>query len=128
MQPTRWDEVPVEKISETVTRQVIWGKNGNIARLCFAKGTHTSPHQHEAEQHTCLMQGALKLRVGDENITLRPGDILVVPSGVEHEAWALEDTVLIDFFSPLRRDWLEGESGYDSARNLPTNGDGEAEP
>jgi quercetin dioxygenase-like cupin family protein len=112
MKPIRWEDVPLERINENVSRQVIWGENGTLARLCFVKGTHTSPHKHEAEQHTCVVDGVLEFRLDDEKLVLRAGDILVVPAWAEHEAWALEDTTVIDFFAPVRKDWLSQERGY----------------
>jgi quercetin dioxygenase-like cupin family protein len=115
-QALRWEDIPAEKMNENITRQVIWGENGTLARLTFAKGTHTSPHKHEAEQHTCIVNGTLEFRIGDERLVLKSNDMLVVPSWVEHEAWALEDTTVIDFFAPRREDWLRGEDSYD----LPT--------
>jgi len=32
--------------------------------------------------------------------------VLHIPSGVEHQAEALEDTFELDIFSPIRRDWV----------------------
>jgi quercetin dioxygenase-like cupin family protein len=32
--------------------------------------------------------------------------VLHIPSGVEHQAEALEDTFELDFFTPIRQDWL----------------------
>jgi quercetin dioxygenase-like cupin family protein len=37
---------------------------------------------------------------------VREGEILHIPSGVEHQAEALEDTFELDVFSPIRQDWL----------------------
>lgn len=117
MKAIRWEDVPLDKINDSMSRQVIWGKNGTLARLCFAKGTHTNAHKHEAEQHTCVIDGVLQFRIGDEKLVLRSGDILVVPSWVEHEAWALEDTTVVDFFAPIREDWLRGEDRYNSTKD-----------
>ena len=39
---------------------------------------------------------------------LRPGDVMVIPGGTEHEAWFREDTEVIDFFAPPRDDFLVG--------------------
>lgn len=112
MQPTRWEEIAVENISPTVERQVVWGKKGTLARFSFAKDTHVSRHKHEAEQHTCILQGAMRLRVGTDEVTMRAGDLLVIPSWVEHEVWVLEDSVVWDFFAPGRQDWRDSESEY----------------
>jgi len=113
MKALRWEELPLEKINENITRQVIWGKKGTLARLSFAKGTQTTSHKHEAEQHTCVVDGLLEFTIGDDKLLLKSGDILVVPAWVEHQALALEDTIVVDFFAPIREDWLRGDNGYD---------------
>ena len=38
------------------------------------------------------------------------GEVLIIPANKEHEFIALEDTIDIDAFSPLRQDWLSGET------------------
>ena len=43
---------------------------------------------------------------------MRAGEVLVIPSNVPHSAYALEDTVDIDVFSPPREDWLNGSDAY----------------
>ena len=55
---------------------------------------------------------ALQLRIGDEEVVLKAGDMLVIPSEAEHEAWVLEDAVLLDFFAPRREDWRQGDNQY----------------
>jgi len=37
---------------------------------------------------------------------------LVIPSNMEHSAVALEDTLDLDIFSPVREDWLTGQDHY----------------
>ncbi len=114
MQLIRWSEVPVEEISPTVRRQVLWGKNGTLARFLFDKGTHVSAHKHESEQHTCVVQGAIKAKLAgeDSEIVVRAGEVLLIPGDVEHEVWVLEDSILMDFFAPARQDWLKGAHRY----------------
>jgi quercetin dioxygenase-like cupin family protein len=51
----------------------------------------------------------LRLIVGDaETIIMEHDDIVVIPPNTPHEAQALEDTVVIDIFSPPREDFLSG--------------------
>jgi quercetin dioxygenase-like cupin family protein len=45
-------------------------------------------------------------------IDVKGGDTLVIPSNVGHAAEALEDTVDLDAFSPIRQDWLDGDDAY----------------
>lgn len=112
MEPVRWEDVPREKLAEGVERQVVWGERGTLARFTFAKGIHVSPHKHEAEQHTCLLEGTMRVRVEGRDIELRAGQVLVLPPWAEHEVWFLEDCVVLDFFAPPREDWKRGSHAY----------------
>jgi quercetin dioxygenase-like cupin family protein len=55
---------------------------------------------------TYVLQGALKFHVGHEEITVREGEVIHIPSGVEHQVEALDDTFELDVFSPIRAEWL----------------------
>jgi quercetin dioxygenase-like cupin family protein len=55
-----------------------------------------------------MLSGKMKFRIGDEVRVCGPGELCVIPGGVEHEAWWLEDTEVIDVFSPPREDFLTG--------------------
>ena len=69
-------------------------------------------HNHESEQMTYVLQGALKFLIGGEEITVREGEVLHIPSWVEHQAEALDDTFELDLFSPIRQDWLDHTDTY----------------
>jgi quercetin dioxygenase-like cupin family protein len=64
-------------------------------------------HAHESEQMAYILQGALKCLVGGEELLVREGEVLHIPSGTPHQAEALEDTFELDVFSPVREDWVE---------------------
>jgi quercetin dioxygenase-like cupin family protein len=61
---------------------------------------------------TYVLQGALKLLVGGDEITVREGELLHIPSWIEHQAEALEDTFSLEIFSPIRQDWLDTADDY----------------
>jgi len=112
MQPQRWNDIPREKLSDTVERQVVWGERSTLARFRLGQGTHISKHKHENEQCTCMLEGAMKMNLAGQEFTLRAGDVLVIPPWAEHEVWVLEDAVVLDFFSPPRQDWRQGQHQY----------------
>jgi quercetin dioxygenase-like cupin family protein len=39
---------------------------------------------------------------------MKAGDVAVIPGGVEHEGYFPEDTEVVDFFAPVREDFLTG--------------------
>jgi quercetin dioxygenase-like cupin family protein len=55
-----------------------------------------------------MVHGKLRLIVGDAETIMGNDDIVVIPPNTPHEAYALEDTVVIDVFSPPREDFLTG--------------------
>src|SRR6266700_6467903 len=104
----RWDEIALEKVTEMLSRKIVTGEREMIAQIYLKRGCLVPNHAHESEQMTYVLQGALKFLVGGEEITVREGEVLHIPSGIEHQAEALEDTFELDVFSPLRLGWLSG--------------------
>jgi len=102
-----WGNVPVEKISAGIERQMVVGDQLMICRLRFAPHTVTEPHNHPHEQMTLVERGRVRFIIGDEERVAQAGDVLHFPSGCWHGATMLdEEVVLIDIFTPLREDFL----------------------
>jgi quercetin dioxygenase-like cupin family protein len=55
---------------------------------------------------TYVLQGSLRFLVAGEEIIVREGEVIHIPSGASHQAEALEDTFELDVFSPVREDWM----------------------
>jgi quercetin dioxygenase-like cupin family protein len=102
----RWDEIALEKITEMMSQKIIAGDREMLAQIYMKRGALVPMHAHESEQMTYVLQGALKFFVGGEEVIVREGEVLHIPSGTPHQAEALEDTFELDVFSPLRMDWL----------------------
>ena len=95
----RWDEIALEKVTEMISRKLITGEREMIAHIHLKRGAIVPMHSHESEQMTYVFQGALKFLINGEEITVREGEVLHIPSGVEHQAEALEDTFELDFLA-----------------------------
>ena len=108
----RWDELALEKVTEMISRKVVTGEREMLAQIYLKKGAVVPMHSHESEQITYVLQGALRFLIDGELITVREGEVLLIPSWVEHQAEALDDTFEIDIFSPIRQDWLDGTDTY----------------
>ena len=102
----RWDEIALEKITEMISQKIVAGERQMLAQIYLKRGALVQMHSHESEQMTYILQGALRYLVGGEEIIVREGEVLHIPSGMPHQAEALEDTFELDIFSPVRRDWL----------------------
>jgi quercetin dioxygenase-like cupin family protein len=108
----RWDEIALEKVTEMISRKIVTGAREMLAQIYLKKGALVPMHAHESEQMTYVLQGALKFLIGGEEITVREGEVLHIPSWVEHQAEALDDTFELDVFSPIRQDWLDHTDTY----------------
>jgi quercetin dioxygenase-like cupin family protein len=108
----RWDEIALEKVTEMISRKLVTGEREMLAQIYMKKGALVPIHKHESEQLTYVLQGSMKFLVGGEEITVREGEVLQIPSWVPHQAEALEDTFELDVFSPIRQDWLDGTDNY----------------
>ena len=105
----RWDEIALDKVTEMISRKIVTGEREMVAQIYLKRGALVPMHKHESEQMTYILQGALKVLVGNEEITVREGEVLHIPSWIPHQAEALEDTFELDVFSPVRPDWVRDD-------------------
>ena len=111
----RWDDMPKEEVNAGLSRRLVTGERMMLAHVYLKKGNVVPRHHHENEQLTYVVDGALHFWIGEdesEQVTVRAGEVLHLPSWVWHKAEALEDTLDVDVFSPPRADWLNKTDDY----------------
>ena len=111
----RWDEMPKEELTETFARRLITGDRVMLAHVYIKKGSIVPRHSHENEQITYILEGGLRFWIGEDEsqvIDVMAGEVLHIPSHVQHKAEALADTLDVDVFSPPRQDWLDKTDDY----------------
>lgn len=111
----RWSDVPHEKVTDLLGRRLITGDRIMVAQVELARGCIVPQHAHVHEQMSVVLDGCLRLKVGDdgaESYDLRGGEVIALPSNVPHAAEALEDTRVLDIFSPPREDWINRTDAY----------------
>jgi quercetin dioxygenase-like cupin family protein len=84
--------LPEEQISEKISRRVLSGDQGMIVWWSIGAGVHVEPHSHANEQIVWMLEGKVEFRLGNEQRVCGRGDVVVVPGGLEHEAWFRENT------------------------------------
>jgi quercetin dioxygenase-like cupin family protein len=111
----QWNNIPKEQMNPQLARRFVTGERVMVAQMFLAKGCSVPKHAHDNEQVTMVMQGALTLRLGDDEKvthTVRPGEVLVIPPNLPHSAVADEDSMALDVFGPPRADWLAKDDAY----------------
>jgi len=112
---TGWNDIPWETVNAKLDRRLITGDRIMLAHVLLREGCVVPKHRHDNEQFTYIIDGALHFRIGEdgsEEVTVRSGQVLHIPSNVWHEATALEDTLDMDVFAPPRADWLAKTDAY----------------
>ena len=106
----RWDNIPTERMTAQIERRFVHGERAMVAQVFLKKGAVVQTHTHESEQITYILEGALRLwlgKDGEQEVTVNAGEILTIPSNLPHRAEALEDTLELDVFSPVRAEWVD---------------------
>lgn len=112
MEHYTWENLDKEVLNPRIWRKVITGEKAMVAQVFIAKGAVVPEHRHESEQITYILEGALEFEIEGRTIVVSAGQVLRIPSYVPHRAVALEDTLDLDIFSPIRMDWLTGQDDY----------------
>ena len=107
-----WNRMPAEQLNPQMTRRVVHTENLTIARLEIEKDAVVPEHSHSNEQVATVERGALRFVIGGTDVILGAGQSLAIPSNVPHSVVALENTIVVDVFSPRRDDWIRGDDAY----------------
>jgi quercetin dioxygenase-like cupin family protein len=114
MEKRSWSQTSKEKLSEEISRRMIWGKNLMAVRFEIAPNSSIPIHEHESEQLTMVQNGRITLHFAEQaDVTLGPNDMTLIPSNVPHSASSgPEGCDVIDLFSPIRQDFIDGTASY----------------
>jgi quercetin dioxygenase-like cupin family protein len=84
----------------------VFGTKTLLAEFWLKKGNSIPDHQHPYEQTGYLVSGNICLTIGNESFDAAPGDSWCIPSDMKHSVEIKEDSVLVEVFSPVRKDYL----------------------
>ncbi len=101
------DAAPASKPEPGLTRKVMaYNDKLFLAEHQMVKGWVGTVHSHPHDQVVYVVRGHLKVTCQGKTFEIRSGDSFVVRGGVEHGASALEDSVVVDIFTPCREDYI----------------------
>ena len=112
MEVLRWDDEPLERLSDGIGRRMLNGEALTLAQITLAAGAVVPEHDHPNEQIATVVSGRLRFVVGGEQREVGPGESVLIPGGVPHRVEVLEDAVVLDVFAPRREDWIRGDDAY----------------
>ena len=87
-------------------KTTVWGKNTSLGEFKLKKDSIIPSHKHPHEQTGYLISGSMKFFIDKQEFIAEPGDSWNILGNVEHGVEVLEDTVVIEVFSPVRQEYL----------------------
>ena len=115
-----WNEVEPFEFVDGVTLHAIGGEQVLLCRVTYEPGKKVPLHAHEhTEQLMAIIEGELEMTIEGETRTLRPGDVVCVNRGLEHELYSEGGVTFFEALAPLPLDHVP-----DRERDLVLGPDG----
>jgi quercetin dioxygenase-like cupin family protein len=103
----KYDDVGYKDVLKGIRQKtLVYGRKTLMVEFRLQKGAVLPMHKHPHEQTGYLASGRLDLTIGVESRRLESGDSWCIPGDTEHGAKAIEDSVAVEVFSPVREDYL----------------------
>ena len=96
-------------LDKIAMKTLVHGEKTLMVEFRLEHGADLPCHSHSHEQTGYLISGCINLTIGNVTHLVEPGGCWCIPGEVEHKAVALEDSIVIEVFSPVREDYLPGE-------------------
>ncbi len=108
----RWADISPEQITDSIERRFITGDSMTVGRFALKRGGAVPSHAHANEQISIVLSGALRFTIDGVDTIVRGGETMQIPGNAVHGVEVLEDTLVIDVFSPIRQDWIDKTDAY----------------
>ncbi len=106
---TENDIVKWTTVAPGVQRAILaYDESVMLVKVKFEKGAIGALHQHPHVQISYVESGQFEVEIGGLKKILNKGETFFAPSNVWHGVICLEEGVLMDTFSPMRKDFVAG--------------------
>ncbi|ELE2039696.1 cupin domain-containing protein [Vibrio vulnificus] len=100
-------DITLEDLGQGISRKVLAHSDNMMSvEVHFETGAIGSMHSHPHEQLTYVLSGEFEFTIGDEKKIVKTGDTMYKEPNIEHGCVCLEAGVLIDTFTPMRKDFV----------------------
>ncbi|WP_258098623.1 cupin domain-containing protein [Marinoscillum pacificum] len=103
------EQMDWEELGGGVSRKILgWDNQIMMVKVKFEKGAKGAPHQHFHTQATYCVSGKFEFEIDGVKQIVNAGDGVYMEPNLLHSAVCLEEGMLIDTFSPIREDFIDG--------------------
>ena len=86
-------------------KTLIYGKETLMSKFMLSKDALLPDHSHPYEQTGYLISGKIFLYIDNKKYEMNVGDSWCIPMSVSHKAEIIEDSIILEIFSPPREDY-----------------------
>lgn len=105
------EQLAWENLGGGVSRKMMGYDNQiMMVHVKFEQGAEGTPHSHFHTQATYVAAGKFEFTIDGEKQVVKEGDAVYIEPNLVHGAICLEAGMLIDVFSPVREDFLDGDT------------------
>jgi quercetin dioxygenase-like cupin family protein len=105
---SHYPDIPLTELVPGSDSHLVFGERVMVSFLTMSANSFFPPHRHEAEQLMIVLEGYCDEIIEGKLYRVNPGDVILLPSNIEHGAYLREvDCRVIDIFSPPREDFKE---------------------
>jgi quercetin dioxygenase-like cupin family protein len=87
-------------------KTLVYGEKTLLSEFRLQKGKTLPMHEHPHEQTGYLVSGKINLIIENHQYEAEPGDSWCIPGNVIHGVEVIKDSVAIEIFSPVRKEYL----------------------
>jgi quercetin dioxygenase-like cupin family protein len=87
-------------------KTLVYGEKTLFTEFRMDAGSVLPRHAHIHEQTGYLIEGKIRLTIGEQVFEVEKGDCWSIPGNMEHSAEILKDSVAIEVFSPVRDEYI----------------------
>ncbi|EGR7969193.1 cupin domain-containing protein [Vibrio vulnificus] len=100
-------DIALEDLGKGISRKVLAHSDNMMSvEVHFETGAIGAMHSHPHEQLTYVLSGEFEFTIGDEKKIVKTGDTMYKEPNIEHGCVCLKAGVLIDTFTPMRKDFV----------------------
>lgn len=102
-----WDECEFCDLGNGVKRKILaYSESLMHVEVHFEEGAVGAVHSHPHAQTTYVLSGEFEFTIGDETRIVKPGDTMYDEPNVPHGCRCIKAGVVIDTFTPMRKDFV----------------------
>ncbi|MCP3978516.1 MAG: cupin domain-containing protein [bacterium] len=102
----RWSDLESDRPMEKIERRRVVGERAMLSLVVLSEGCDVPTHRHDNEQFAHVLRGRIRFGLGERDtpgyreVEVAAGEVLQLPGGVPHSAYAIEESEVLDVFAP----------------------------